>query len=155
MTTEIKNTETFKKPVQKYRRERGIIMYEMKDEYYTGIELIDKEHKELFRIADEAYQVLKDDFISDKFDNIVEIIGRLKEYAIMHFADEEAYMQSIQYKKFLSQRVEHVDFIEKLDSIDFDQMDRNQTGTLVEILEFLNDWLVHHILEKDKLIGKA
>ncbi|QHQ60731.1 bacteriohemerythrin [Anaerocolumna sedimenticola] len=129
-------------------------MYEMKEEYYTGIELIDKEHKELFRLADEAYQVLKDDFIADKFDHIVEIIIGLKEYAIKHFADEEAYMQSIQYKRYLSQKVEHNDFVEKLEAIDFDQMDHNQTGTLVDLLEFLNDWLVHHILEKDKLIGK-
>lgn len=130
-------------------------MYEMKPEYYTGIDLIDQEHKELFRIADEAYQVLKDEFISDKFDNIVEIIVNLKEYAIKHFADEEEYMQSIKYKKFLSHKVEHVDFIDKLEAIDFDRMDRNQAGTLVELLEFLNDWLVHHILEKDKLIGNS
>ncbi len=133
----------------------GVNMYEMKQEYYTGIELIDQEHKELFRIADEAYQILKDEFISDKFDNIVEIIVKLKEYAKKHFADEEEYMQSIQYKKFLSHKVEHVDFIEKLDAIDFDRMDRNQAGTLVELLEFLNDWLVHHILEKDKKIGNS
>jgi hemerythrin len=129
-------------------------MYEMKENYYTGIKLIDEEHKELFRIADEAYQVFKDEFIVDKFDNIVTIIVRLKEYAIKHFADEEAYMQSIKYKKFLSQKVEHDDFIEKLEAINFDQMDHNQTETLVELLEFLNDWLVHHILEKDKLISE-
>ncbi|WMJ90157.1 bacteriohemerythrin [Anaerocolumna sp. MB42-C2] len=130
-------------------------MYEMKDEYYTGIELIDKEHKELFRLADEAYQVLKDDFIADKFDHIVSIIIGLKDYAIKHFSDEEAYMQSIQYKKLLSHKIEHNDFIEKLEAINFDQMDHNQAGTLVDLLEFLNDWLVHHILEKDKLIGQA
>jgi len=136
-------------------QEGRIIMYEMKEEYYTGIELIDREHKELFRIADEAYQVLKDEFIADKFDHIVKIIENLKNYAILHFADEEAYMQSIQYKRYLSHKVEHDDFIEKLEAIDFEQMDHNQTGTLMDILEFLNDWLVHHILEKDKLIGNT
>ncbi len=129
-------------------------MYEMKPEYYTGLVEIDEQHTELFRIADEAYTVLKDEFISDKFDNIVAIIGRLKEYAIKHFADEEAYMQSIRYKKFLSHKIEHDDFIEKLEALDFDQMDRNQTETLVSLLEFLSDWLVHHILEKDKLISQ-
>jgi hemerythrin len=126
----------------------------MKPEYYTGLTTIDEQHTELFRIADEAYVVLKDEFISDKFDNIVEIIGRLKEYAIKHFADEEAYMQSIRYKKFLSHKIEHDDFIEKLEALDFDQMDRNQKGTLLDLLEFLSDWLVHHILEKDKLISQ-
>lgn len=132
---------------------RGIVMYEMKPEYYTGKAFIDEQHTELFRIADEAYCVLKDEFISDKFDNIVAIIGQLKDYAIKHFADEEEYMKSIQYKKFLSHKIEHDDFIEKLEALDFEQMDRNQSEALVDLLEFLSDWLVHHILEKDKLIG--
>ena len=128
-------------------------MFEMKNEYYTGIAFVDEEHEELFRIANEAYEVLKDEFLPDKFDNIVGIITRLKDYAIKHFADEEAYMQSIKYKRFLSHKIEHDDFIQKLEAIDFDQMDHNQTETLVELLEFLSDWLVHHILEKDKLIN--
>jgi len=34
-------------------------MYEMKPEYFTGIDFIDKEHARLFAIADEAYQLLK------------------------------------------------------------------------------------------------
>lgn len=128
-------------------------MYEMKDEYYVGVELIDTQHAELFNIANEAYLLLKDEFVVDKFDDIVAIILRLKEYAIQHFKDEEAYMLSIGHKKFLSHKTEHEDFIEKVNSVDFDSMDHNQTGTLVDIMQFLSDWLVHHILEKDKLIG--
>lgn len=128
-------------------------MYEMKEEYYIGVEAIDLQHKELFRIADEAYMLLKDDFIVDKFDDIVAIIVRLKDYAAKHFEDEEAYMLSIGYKKFFSQKEEHTDFLDKINSIDFDSMDHNQLQALIDILEFLNDWLVHHILEKDKLLS--
>lgn len=128
-------------------------MYEMKKEYYTGISFVDEDHEELFRIANEAYEVLKDDFLPDKFDNIVAIITGLKEYAIKHFTNEEAYMQSIKYKRFLSHKIEHDEFIQKLEAIDFDQMDHNQAETLLELLEFLSDWLIHHILEKDKLIS--
>lgn len=130
-------------------------MFEMKDEYLTGIEMIDEEHRELFRITQEAYEVLNDSFISDKFDHIVTIIGRLKEYTIKHFADEEAYMESIQYKRMFTQKIEHAAFVEKLEEIDFDQMDREQSDALLKILEFLGDWLVSHILEKDKLIGEV
>lgn len=128
-------------------------MYEMKPEYYIGIEAIDNQHTELFRIADEAYELLRQEFVADKFDNIVAIIVQLKEYAIQHFSDEEAYMLSIGHKKFLSHKMEHEDFLEKVNNIDFDSMDHNQTETLVDIMAFLSDWLVHHILEKDKLIG--
>lgn len=128
-------------------------MFEMKAEYYTGITQIDEEHKELFRIALEAYNVYKDNYIADKFDNIVAIIENLKQYAITHFTHEEAYMDSIGYKKRLSHKIEHTEFLEKLHEIDFEQMDHNQTGTLLEILEFLSNWLVNHILENDKRIG--
>ena len=128
-------------------------MFEMKEEYLTGIQMIDEEHRELFRITEEAYVVLNDEFIPDKFDQIITIIGRLKEYTIKHFADEEAYMESIQYKRMFTQKIEHAEFVEKLEDIDFDQMDLNQSDALLKLLEFLGDWLVHHILEKDKLIG--
>ncbi len=130
-------------------------MFEMKEEYYTGIAQIDEEHKELFRIAREAYNVFQDNYIADKFDNIVSIIENLKQYAVTHFAHEEAYMESIGYKKRFSHKIEHVEFLEKLHEIDFEQMDHNQTGTLLDILEFLSNWLVNHILENDKRIGQV
>lgn len=127
-------------------------MYEMKDEYYIGVEAIDMQHKELFHIANEAYLLIRDTFVSDKFDDIVGIIVRLKEYAIEHFKDEEAYMLKVGYKRLLSHKTEHEDFLEKVNNINFENMDHNQLEALVDILEFLNDWLVHHILEKDKMI---
>ncbi len=128
-------------------------MYEMKPEYYIGVDTIDNEHAELFRIANDAYELVKNDFVPDKFDDIVAIILKLKEYTKQHFADEEAYMLSIGYKRYLSQKAAHDEFIEKINGIDFESIDHNQTEVLLDILDFLNDWLVHHIVEKDKLIG--
>lgn len=34
-------------------------MYEFKDNYKTGIDFVDQEHKRLFEIAEEAYQYSK------------------------------------------------------------------------------------------------
>ena len=42
-------------------------MYEMKPEYYIGIDMIDEEHKQLFKYADEAYELLHDEFTPDKY----------------------------------------------------------------------------------------
>ena len=128
-------------------------MFEMKEEYYIGIKQIDEEHKELFKIAQSAYDVLSDEFIPDKFDHIVTIINELKEYAKFHFASEEAYMKKIGHKKLFSQIVDHEQFMEKVNSIDFEQVDKNQTEMLLDILSFIGDWLSQHILEKDKLIA--
>ena len=72
-----------------------------------------------------------------------------------HFQHEEEYMASIRYKKLISHKVEHQEFTEKVASYNLDEVDENQKGVILELLEFLNDWLIHHILENDKLIGQS
>ena len=129
-------------------------MYQFKDEFRTGIDSIDKEHQRLFEIADKAYEILMDEFIPDKYDYIVTILNELKEYAATHFQHEEEYMIGIRYKKLFSQKAAHEEFIEKITEYDLNQVDENQKEVILEVLEFLNDWLIHHILESDKLIGE-
>ncbi len=129
-------------------------MYEMKAEYYTGIDFIDQEHKKLFEIANKAYELLENEFIPDKYDYIMEVVDELRDYMQYHFDHEEEYMKSIKYKRFLSQKVAHDDFIEKINSYDSEIVDENQKDSLLELLEFLTSWLVHHIYEKDKLIAE-
>ena len=70
-------------------------MYEMKPEYYIGIDMIDEEHKQLFKYADEAYELLQDEFTPDKYDRIDIILENLRNYTVKHFSDEEQYMESI------------------------------------------------------------
>ena len=145
-------------------------MYEMKPEYFTGsslsplffpmyftgITLIDEEHKQLFAYANEAYDLLQEEFIPDKYDRIVAILQELRNYTKKHFSDEEAYMESIQYKRIFTQKIQHQEFIDKLDNIDIDSIEagENQDEAIIDILEFLTNWLIHHILELDTLIGK-
>lgn len=130
-------------------------MYEMKDEYLTGIEFIDNEHRRLFEIAEQTYQLKNEEFISDKYDQIKVLLEELKDYTRMHFAHEEEYMQSIGYKKLFTQKVQHQAFIDWLEEQNLDEIDtefENQDAVVDNILKYLTDWLVHHILETDKQI---
>ena len=131
-------------------------MYEMKPEFLTGIELIDNEHRQLFDYANQIYELLHAEFVPDKYDNIVDILGKLRDYTKKHFADEEAYMESIQYKKIFTQKVQHQAFIDELDKLDLDEISEleNQDETIGNLLSFVTDWLIHHILEVDTQIGK-
>jgi len=129
-------------------------MYEMKNEYLTGIKMIDEEHAMLFEIADKLYNLLNDQFIPDKYDYILEVIGELKEYAKKHFSDEEDYMEKINYKRMFTQKIQHAEFIEKMNSYHPDVIDANQKDACLDILEFINNWLVDHILENDLLIAE-
>ena len=63
-------------------------------------------------------------------------------------------MESINYKRMFTQKIEHENFIKKLEEIDYRTIDDNPDQYVLNILEFLNTWLTGHILHNDKLIGK-
>ncbi len=130
-------------------------MYEMKDEYLTGIGIIDNEHRVLFEIADEIYELCKNEFVPDKYDHIVNLIEKLKNYAIVHFQHEEEYMESIHYKRMFTQKIQHDNFRRKLETMDLEIVDDNQEEAIEDLLKFVTDWLVEHIMETDKKIAEA
>lgn len=130
--------------------------YVFSNEYLTGIELIDSEHRQLFALVNEVHALVHDEFIFDKYDEIMRILTELRNYTEMHFHDEEAYMEEINYPELDAQRRAHNAFIEKLVDINFEELenlDDNQQEYLLDILDFLAKWLVNHILRMDKLIG--
>ena len=131
-------------------------MYEMKEAFWTGIALIDTEHEQLFTYANDIYEILNDEFAIDKYDNIRNILNLLRDYTKKHFADEEAYMESIGYKKIFTQKMQHQQFITKLDELDLEDWDTNdmQQEVILDILNFVTSWLISHILELDTQIGK-
>lgn len=124
-------------------------------EYLTGIDFIDDEHKKLFEIIHETEKLVQDKMIPDKYDHIMMILQELKNYTHQHFEDEEAYMEKICYDKLDEQKKAHRAFIEKLVQIDFEEMDYiddNQQEYLEELVTYLLDWLIIHIIYMDKLI---
>jgi len=127
-------------------------MIKWKEEYRIGVQEIDKQHQKLFEIANRAYELLKNDMYYDKFDKIIEILTELKEYAFYHFNFEEEYMKSIGYTKFVSHKVLHDDFIDKINSVDLLALDEKQDSYIIKILDFIVNWIDGHILGTDKLI---
>lgn len=125
-------------------------MIEWKDEYVLGIEEIDKQHQQLFKIAGDIHELIKNDIILDKYDRIMHLIGDLKEYTVFHFSSEEEYMKSIGYRKFFSHKVEHDDFIDKINHVDMEQMDMDHEQYLLDIMDFILNWISQHILDTDK-----
>ncbi|WP_054695810.1 bacteriohemerythrin [Syntrophomonas palmitatica] len=130
-------------------------MIEWKTDYSIGVDEIDEQHKKLFEIANRAYILLKNELITDKYDQITAIFAELLDYTEYHFSFEEKYMTSIGYKKFLSHKVIHEDFVEKVKNIDLKQIDEDQDKHLMDILNFIVDWISEHILVQDKNITRS
>lgn len=127
-------------------------MVKWKSDYEIGVSLIDEQHRKLFEIANSAYELLRNDFYVDKYDKIIEILAELKDYTVFHFKSEEEYMLSIGYKRFLSHKVEHENFINEINNINLAEIDANQDESVKELLGFVVDWIDKHILDQDKLI---
>lgn len=127
-------------------------MIKWDDKYLIGVDIVDEQHKELFRIAEEAFELLKNDFYVDKYDKVIELIEELKTYAVHHFETEETYMLEIGYKKYFTHKTIHDDFVDKVKKVDLKAMDENQEEYLLSIITFVVDWIEQHILGTDKLI---
>ena len=124
------------------------------EKFKTGIDIIDEEHKQLFDIVGKIHKAIEVELVHDKFDLILDILGELKEYTLVHFADEEDYMKEINYDGLEQQKILHEKFIETLNEVNLDHVDDNQEEYLYEVLNFLQNWLINHILKVDKLIPK-
>jgi len=122
------------------------------EEYHTGIEIIDEEHAELFRIIRRANDLITEELLHDKYDEIMGVLDELRNYTVQHFADEEEYMASINYEGLDIQKKTHEMFVDKLNDINLDDLDDNQQQYLIELVDFLLMWLVNHILKMDKKI---
>ena len=134
------------------RKEEKKDPFAFTDEYRTGVEIIDEEHEELFRIIKRANDLITAELLHDKYDEIMSVLGELRNYTIKHFGDEEEYMESIHYEGLEIQKKTHEMFVDKLNEINLDDLDDNQQQYLIDLVDFLLMWLVNHILKMDKKI---
>lgn len=111
----------------------------------VGVELFDKEHKELVRLVNDLNQLI---LVGDKISAMEKALSGLIEYTKTHFADEEKLMAQYNYPDYQKHKDEH----EKLTSRVLDFQKRLQEGKAnfsIELINFLRDWLLVHIKGSD------
>ncbi|MDH5327594.1 MAG: bacteriohemerythrin [Gammaproteobacteria bacterium] len=116
------------------------------DEFILEINEVDTQHHWLV----DATNKLHDEISKDQPDNGVvgDILAGLVEYAMNHFIMEEEMFQRFSYPETAEHKQEHDAFNVKAMQL----LDHYEQGQVVaqEALEFLKNWLRHHILEIDK-----
>lgn len=122
---------------------------EFSPEYEIGIELIDAEHRELFRLIEKADYLAKHENVEERLDEILSLLKELEKYTKEHFADEEEYMESIHYAGLEAQKRAHEAFIYEIENLDKKDIIENPRKNMESILEFLLGWLIHHIVNQD------
>lgn len=116
------------------------------DKLSVNIEHIDKQHKLLVDYINELDNSLNT--ITSREDT-TKLITKLIIYAAMHFAKEEDYFDRYNYPDSEMHKKLHIDFEDKMTEFE-DDFKAGKAELSEDILKFLKDWLINHILGTDK-----
>ena len=123
-----------------------------KEEFNIGVDVIDKEHKKLFKIINKLFAFKEDE--ETRQWACREGIKFFKGHAVNHFSDEEAYMDSIQYEGAEQHKRLHEGFREN--TLPALEQELEQSGYASDAIEhFLGvcaGWLIGHTLTEDVAI---
>jgi hemerythrin len=110
---------------------------------------LDNHHKSLFGIFNRLYDIC---MTNDEVDSFESAVDELVSYSEYHFKAEEQYMRDIKYKDIERQISEHKYFTERV--IELKQKSNTADHKLChDIIVFLGNWLMHHVIEEDKKIS--
>jgi hemerythrin len=137
-------------PLEEWMMKENIC--EFSDEYCLGHDLIDNEHRQLFKLIDKANRLVRDGVDEAHIDELMAIFAELKTYTEYHFSDEEEYMESIHYEGLEAQKRAHSAFISKIADIRKEDVENNPQEYMQSMVEYLLGWLINHILYTDKKI---
>ncbi len=127
-------------------------MLEFDDILLTGVEDIDRQHRELFaRIA----ALLDATRTRRSGEEVLRLMEYLGSYAVDHFAAEEREMDRTEYPQAEGHRLEHRQFVKELEVL------RHELATegpsvlfVIRVGNRVTEWLREHIYRTDKLLGE-
>ena len=131
-----------------------IEIFPWNDNFATGIEAIDVQHRKLIDLLNVLVRHLALQSEAPQLDSIIE---ELKQYAAHHFATEEA----IWHKHFQGDPWElwhqraHTNFVEKVIQMHQEKDNKPFDEVIEGIVTFLTHWLALHIIESDKRMAKV
>lgn len=118
------------------------------DNFNTGHQLIDEQHRQLVHLLNKLATTLVD----DEFSIVNSAFDELADYANMHFDEEEdiwlKYFGDDSW--FSSHQLSHASFLPRVIEIKEQESGKSQSDIIEQILKFLIRWLAFHIIDNDK-----
>ena len=120
----------------------------------TGIDIVDQQHRGLVDLANEtAAKLSSGDGLSVA--EMRTLLGYLTDYAATHFSTEEALMalSGVDERHVTHHRQSHASFLQQVNAM-IDELGGNGTLTGHQLMEFLGDWLIYHMLGEDQKLSQ-
>lgn len=126
-----------------------------KDSYRIGIDVIDKEHRKLFDMVEEAGNIVKEsEYDVIRAEKCREAMVFLQAYVILHFSHEEEYMEEIAYPYLVEHRALHEEFKSRVAEQEEKLENANYADEiLLESIHMMEMWLINHVLNEDQKIA--
>lgn len=113
--------------------------------YSLGMPEIDEQHKGLLDLINQVWNAVVN---KAPVREQIRLVEELEHYTISHFTAEEAFLKSVNYPDFEGHKQLHEAFVKRVAEEKANLAANGYLG--LDILHFLNDWLVNHILGVDK-----
>ena len=120
-------------------------LMEWNEKLSTSIPSIDRQHQVILKYINELHDGIEGGKVKSILDSTLD---GLVNYTRTHFAYEEMLFRRYAYDKQAEHLEVHASMVEKISSYR-DRYKRGEEDIGPELLEFLKDWLYHHILEDD------
>ncbi len=126
-----------------------------RNEFSVGNDEIDSQHKKIIDLINDLYDAFvkkNEELETDR------VLKELTDYAKNHFKHEEEMFERLGFNLKTEHIKEHKSFIQKVDKMVSDSK-ANKKLLSMKLTNFLQKWLVNHILEEDSkykfLFGKT
>lgn len=122
---------------------KGLVSWS--DTFSIGLDEIDDQHKSLFDLINQIWDAI---VARSEPQSVFALLDELEKYTVAHFAAEETFMRVTNYPNFDRHKEQHAIFVNRVAE---EKKRAIAAGVLsIDLLHFLKDWLVQHILVLDK-----
>jgi len=122
---------------------------EWHDNLSLGILTLDGQHRRLLDLCNRLLKAVRDGSKKD----VAAAFRELRQYTVTHFNAEEEFMESVDYPSLARHKLLHAQLKRDVKHYQ-DVVYRHGEVTEGEIVEFLKQWLLDHILKNDLDIRK-
>ena len=125
--------------------------FDWRPDFESGIEILDTQHKKLFRICRDMEQMLRVNCMGVTDKQLLDLVCELREFAGYHFYEEEKMMDLCEYpdSDSKSHKEQHAAFLQRIMQINIPELKQSPEKVLRAVQIELQNSVPIHILKED------
>ncbi len=126
-----------------------------KENYRLGVQMIDEQHRELFRRVSAFLGTVRSPLACDqKARMVTDTLDFMKQYIVEHFREEEEYQRLIDYPERAEHARIHADMVNFVIEVEAQYRQQGYNEQLIQRFSGkLLAWLINHVAAEDQKIA--